>query len=211
MILRSKVNVAEVTNIVQAETEKGIAYQGSAPFNITYHLVWRQPPQELRENLNNPYALINNNLIFKCEAKAVDWFEVYGGFSTNSDGTQVPYCTVRTRKNPPVAKVPANLVVTATLSSNETNFRLAQVFIYPYHFEFSINEAYRSLDLNPDYPTANITIDTNEELILVDSEDFVGTHFNKELRQQVIHVDFSEHQKFFRSTLRVRNPMTSQQ
>lgn len=173
--------------------------------------MWKQPPEELRHNLNNPYALVNHNLIFKCEAKAVDWFEVFGGFATKPDGTQVPYCTVRARRNPPTSKIPANLVITAILSSNESKFNLAQVFTYPYHFEFLINDKDRSLELNPEYPVTNITIDTNEELLLAELTEGVSSYFNPELRQQHIRVDLSNSKTVKRMSLRIRNPITNQQ
>lgn len=142
-------------------------------------MLWRNPQEELRENLNNPFSLINNNLVFKCESKNPDWFEVYGGFYTNEDGTQVPYCTVQARKDLPVSKIPANLAITVTLSSNETSFKLGQVFSYPYHFEFAVPNKDKVLELNPDYPTVNVTVDTNEELQLVDSIDSVSSDFSR--------------------------------
>ena len=173
-------------------------------------MIWRQPSEELRHNLNNPFALVNHNLVFSCETKSPDWFEVYGGISTNEDGTQVPYCTVSIRRSPPNSKIPASLSITTTLSSKETNFVLISAFNYPYHFEFVIPESYRSLELNSEYPSANITIDTNEELLLADSEEFVEGHYNRENRQQTIKVDFTNSKKFYRSSLRIRNPITGQ-
>ena len=69
----------------------------------------------------------------------------------------------------------------------------------------------KRLDLNPDYPTINVTIDTNEELQLVDALDSVSSDFSRELRQQTVRVDMSSApRRFTKFTLRLRNPTTSQ-
>lgn len=49
-------------------------------------------------------------------------------------------------------------------------------------------------------------------MLLVDTDqDYVKSHYNRELRQQVIRIDLTDHGKFLRSNVRVRNPITGQQ
>jgi hypothetical protein len=65
--------------------------------------------------------------------------------------------------------------------------------------------------MNPDYPATNITINTNEKLMIVESHEYINSYYSPELRQQVVKIDLTDHRKFLKTNIKIRNPITGQQ
>ncbi len=55
-----------------------------------------------------------------------------------ADGRQVPTCHVSVKKEYPESKIPQHLVVSVSLMSAQTGYRMGVTFTYPFFFELRL-------------------------------------------------------------------------